>query len=65
MAVSPEARAIHAKASELFDRRGPRVSYTEYRRAVPRADPVQFSDTWSLYREGRLTPAAVQSQVLA
>lgn len=64
MVISPRARDLHREASDLFAKRGGAVSFGEFRRRVPDADAVQFSDTWRLYRNGKLTPAAVQREVL-
>lgn len=56
--ASERAREVTRKAQELFTRNGD-VSYSNYKAAVPGADPVQFSDVRGLWKGGRLTPEAV------
>jgi len=58
--VSKRAEEVHSRAQELFQKGGGSASYSDYRGAVPGADPVQYSDVHRLYREGRMTPEAVQ-----
>lgn len=56
--VSKQAREVHASASEVFSKGA--ATYTDYKKRVPGADPVQFSDMRRLHAAGDLTPAAVQ-----
>lgn len=57
--VSRRARTIHTQARKVFQ--GGDASYSDYKRSVLGADPVQYTDLRSLYRAGRLTPASVQN----
>jgi hypothetical protein len=54
--VSIEAQKIYTAAKEIFDDEGENATYTNYKKLVPRADPVQYSDIRDLYRTGKLTP---------
>ncbi len=56
--ASKRARQITDTASELFTRTGS-DSYSAYKKAVPGADPVQFSDVRGLWLNGKLTPQNV------
>jgi|SaaInlStandDraft_3_1057020.scaffolds.fasta_scaffold30963_2 hypothetical protein len=58
--VSPEAKEVHSRASEVFAAEGGRPTYSRYKRSVPNSDPVQFSDVSKLHKAGNLTPVAVQ-----
>jgi hypothetical protein len=59
--VSARSREIQEKAKTVFDRTAGAATYTEYKSAVPSADPVQFSDTRSLWAKGQLTPEKVEA----
>ena len=61
--VSPRAYEVCAQARELFAQSsgGGRVpTYSEYKTAVPAADPVQYADVRSLWEKGDLSPRSVQ-----
>ncbi len=58
--VSPEAVEVHSRASQVFAAEEGRPTYSLFKRSVPGADPVLFSDTTKLYKDGNLTPSAVQ-----
>lgn len=56
--VSERARAVHAASAAVFA--GGDATYSEYKKRVPGADPVQYSDVRGLARAGALTPRAVE-----
>ena len=58
--VSQRAYDMTAKAMELFTDGGGDASYSNYKNKVPGADPVQYYDVRRLYKQGRLTPHAVE-----
>ena len=59
--ISQRAYDMSAKAMELFTERGGDASYSNYKNKVPGADPVQYYDVRRLYKQGKLTPRAVES----
>lgn len=58
--VSAKAKEIYKKTKDIFDNKADEVSYTKYKKQISEADPVMFSDTWNMYRSGKLTPENVQ-----
>ena len=54
-ATAPE---VYQAARALFERNGS-ATYSDYRVAVPGADPVQFADVRGLWKNGQLTQEAV------
>lgn len=58
--VSPDAEEVAAQARELFEQKGGKVPYREYREKVKGGDPVQFDRVRKLYRKGRLVPEEVE-----
>jgi len=60
--VSEKARTVHRAASELFSEKN-NATYTEYKKRVPGAEPVQYTDVRGLYAGGRLTPEEVQKVI--
>lgn len=59
--ASRRALEIHSRAQEVFTEGGGDATYSDYKKKVPGADPVQYSDVRRLYREGRMTPSAVET----
>lgn len=59
--ASARAHEVHNRAREVFAEGGADASYSDYKKKVPGADPVQYSDVRRLYREGQLTPGAIET----
>jgi len=53
------APEVYRTARELFGGEKP-VTYSDYKAAVPGADPVQFADIRKLWLSGRLTVDSVR-----
>jgi hypothetical protein len=58
--ASRRALEVHEKASEVFREKGGDARYSDYKRKVPGAEPVQFHDVRRLFLAGELTPGAVE-----
>lgn len=59
--TSPRAQEVCRASRALFDQAAGTVTYTEYKAALGGGvDPVLYTDVRRLWREGRLTPEAVQ-----
>lgn len=58
--VSPKAQEVHDRAQEVFADGGGDARYSEYKKRVPGADPVQYSDVRRLFKAGQMTPAEVE-----
>jgi hypothetical protein len=59
--VSQKAQEVYRGSRELFDRTGGNATYSEYKTtAAPGTDAVAYSDIRSLWKQGTLTPEAVQ-----
>ncbi len=56
--ASPRAQEVAAQARDLFARGAD--TYSDFRGAVRDADPVLHADARRLWREGALTPEAVE-----
>jgi hypothetical protein len=61
--VSHRAQEVHHSSQALFDRTGGSASYSEYKTTLSTADPVIYTDTRRLWKEGRLTPEEVEKIV--
>lgn len=61
--ASKQAHEVHDKAHEVFRDGGGDARYTDYKSNVPGADPVQYNDVRTLYKQGSLTPGAVQQVI--
>lgn len=59
--ASARAREVHARARQVFAVGGAGAPYSDYKKRVPGADPVQYSDVRRLFMEGSLTPYTVES----
>ena len=59
--VSGRAREVFDRAQRAFEEGGGDARYSDYKKRVPGADPVQYSDVRRLFREGRLSPFSVES----
>ncbi len=59
--VSAEAARVHAQARGVFAEKDGAPSYSDYKRAVGGADPVQFREVRRLHGEGGLTARAVEA----
>jgi len=55
-----EAGAVSDAARELFASTNGKATYTEYKAAVPAADPVVYTDVKQLWAQGRLSPETVR-----
>jgi hypothetical protein len=58
--ASQRAHTVYQTARDLFTRTKGAATYTEYKAADRAADPVVYTDVRRLWREGRLTPDAVE-----
>lgn len=61
--ASKQAHEVHDKAHEVFRDGGGDARFTDYKNKVPGADPVQYNDVRDLYKQGKLTPDAVQQVI--
>lgn len=61
--ASKKAHEIHDKAREVFQEGGGDARYSDYKKKVPGADPVQYSDVRRLFKEGNMTPYTVESVI--
>lgn len=59
--ASKRAQEIHDRAREVFSEGGDDAPYSDYKKKVPGADPVQYSDVRRLFKEGKMTPHTVES----
>ena len=57
--ASKRAQEIHDRAREVFAEGGDDAPYSDYKKKVPGADPVQYTDVRRLFLEGRLSPRSV------
>lgn len=57
-----EAQQLYSKCKQAFDLHGT-DSYTEYRKHVPGADPVQYIDMRDLYIRRRLSPQTIKERM--
>ena len=62
--VSERAQTVYNVSKDLFNSSQGDTSYTVFKSAVTDADAVLYHDTRDLWRQGRLSPAAVQ-EILA
>jgi hypothetical protein len=59
--VSQRAQEVYQGSRELFDRTGGNATFSEYKTtAAPGSDAVAYSDIRALWKQGALTPEAVQ-----
>jgi len=61
--ASKRAQEVHARAQEVFNEGGGDAKYSDYKKKVPGADPVQYSDVRQLFKEGKMTPYSVESVI--
>jgi hypothetical protein len=61
--VSKQAKEVHDRAREVFQESGGDARYSDYKKKVPGADPVQYKDVRGLYKAGAMTPESVQSVI--
>jgi len=59
--ASKRAQEIHDRAREVFAEGGDDAPYSDYKKKVPGADPVQYSDVRRLFKEGEMSPHTVES----
>ena len=59
--ASKRAHEIHDRAREVFKEGGDNAPYSDYKKKVPGADPVQYSDVRQLFKEGKMSPYSVES----
>jgi hypothetical protein len=59
---SPRAHEVYRTSRNIFDKTKGQASYSEYKTVLEEgADPVLYTDTRKLWKEGRLSPSTVQS----
>jgi hypothetical protein len=62
--VSQQAQEVYKTSRDLFDKTGGNASYSEYKTVLEKnADPVVYTDTRKLWKEGRLSPESVQKVI--
>lgn len=61
--ASKRAQEIYDRAREVFAEGGDDAPYSNYKKKVPDADPVQYSDVRRLFREGKMSPYSVESVI--
>jgi hypothetical protein len=58
--VSRRAQEVYQASQELFSRTGGNASFSEFKTAAPGAEAVLYTDARSLWKQGKLTPEAVE-----
>lgn len=56
--VSPQAHILTKQAKHFYAKGG--GSYSDFRKMIINADPIQYNDVRALWSRGRLTPQEVQ-----
>ena len=59
--VSKRAQEVHDRAREVFSEGGGDARYSDYKKKVPGADPVQYTDVRRLFKEGKMSPYTVEA----
>jgi len=59
--ASKRAQEVYSRAREVFEEGGGDARYSDYKKRVPGADPVQYSDVRRLFKEGTMSPHTVES----
>ncbi len=59
--ASPRAISVFNSAKPIFDKAKGSPQYSEYRVAVPGADPVQFDDLKTLWKTSSFTPENIDA----
>jgi hypothetical protein len=58
--VSKRAQEVYQASQELFSRTGGNASFSEFKTVAPGAEAVLYTDARGLYKQGRLSPEAVE-----
>jgi hypothetical protein len=61
--VSQRAQEVYSKSQGIFDRTRGKATFSEYKTVVPNSEVVLYTDTKTLWKDGRLTPENVQAVI--